>query len=114
MPRRQLLLAAVIWVATIAAAALLGYALRTDANVTAVTATAYVGVDQASASVGGWVYAIPVDVAWQGVDASWRQSGRPACLTTLGMSAPVRLGYVPVTGPTGSSWRQVVWVSCIA
>jgi hypothetical protein len=114
MRRSRLALMAVLWVVTFAAAAAVGYLLRSQTNVTVLTARAYVGLGQASAIVDGWAYALPLDGRWRGADGSWRDSGPPACLSKLGTTAPISFGYVPVTGPSGASWRQVVWVSCIA
>ncbi len=114
MRRKHLALAAALWVATITAAAVVGYLARSQTNVTVLTASAYVGVGQATAIVDGWAYALPLDGRWLGIDGSWRDRGPPACLNKLGTSAPISFGYVPVTGPSGVSWRQVVWVSCIA
>jgi hypothetical protein len=112
VPRNRVILATVFGVVALAAAALLGFLARSGSDVTVLTGQARVGIDQATAVVDGWAYALPVDVAWLGADGSWRLDGRPACLTHLGMSGPIQFGYVPVTGPTAMSWRQVVWVSC--
>lgn len=112
VPRNRVMVAAVLGVVALAAAALLGFLARSGSGATVLTGRAHVGLDQATAVVDGWAYAIPVDVQWLGTDGTWRDSGRPACLTHLGMSAPIQFAYVPVTGPTEMSWRQVVWVSC--
>ncbi|MGA8417107.1 MAG: hypothetical protein WB808_10865 [Candidatus Dormiibacterota bacterium] len=82
--------------------------------VTVVTADARVGDNVATAFDGGWAYGIPMDVAWLGTDNSWRQDGQPACLAWNGSprDVSIQFGWVPVTSPAGSSWRQVVWVSC--
>jgi len=102
-----------LWVMSVATAAAVGYVLRSHSDsVTAASGSAYVGLDQASASADGWVYAIPIDVTWQGADGSWRD-GRPECLASAGQSVPLRFGWVAVSHPDGASWRQVVWVSCI-
>jgi hypothetical protein len=114
VPRNRVIFAAALGVVALAAAALLGFLARSGSDVTVLTGQARVGIDQATAVVDGWAYALPVDVAWLGADGSWRLGGRPACLTHLGMSAPIQFGYVSVTGPTEQSWRQVVWVSCKA
>jgi hypothetical protein len=114
VPRNRLIAAVVVGVLALAAAALVGFLARTGSDVTVLSGRARVGVDQATAVVDGWAYAVPVDVTWLGADGSWREGGRPACLTQLGMSAPIQFGYVAVTGPTEMSWRQVVWVSCKA
>src|SRR5579864_631808 len=75
---------------------------------------AHVGADVATASVDGWSYEIPMDVAWLGTDGSWRQDGRPACLAWTGSprGIAIQFGWVPITSPAGVRWRQVVWVSC--
>jgi hypothetical protein len=114
VPRNRLILAAALGVVALAAAALLGFLVRSGSDVTVLTGRAHVGIDQATAVVDGWAYELPVDVAWLGADGSWRLDGRPACLTQLGMSGPIQFGYVSVTGPTDVPWRQVVWVSCKA
>jgi hypothetical protein len=81
--------------------------------VTIFTSDAYVGIDQASVVANGWAYNIPADICWVGTDGTWRQGGFPACLSPVGSRVPVRFGAVPIAGPNGVSWRQVVWVSCI-
>jgi hypothetical protein len=82
--------------------------------VTIESGDAHVGVDEATASVDGWAYGVPVDVAWLGTDGDWRLDGRPACLAWTGTprNVAIQFGWVRITSPSGQSWRQVVWVSC--
>ena len=101
----------------IAAAALTAGAFAVGSRnpaVTVVTSQTHVGIDEASAFADGWVYGVPMDVAWLGTDGSWRQNGRPACLAWTGSprDVTIKFGWVPITSPGGSGWRDVVWVSC--
>lgn len=81
-------------------------------RLTVLTGNAYVGMHQATVSVGGWSYGIVDSVAWVDVIGSSHVSGWPACLDTPGTTVRVKFAAVPVTGPTGASWRQVAWVDC--
>ena len=83
-------------------------------TVTVASGDAHVGDGVASAFADGQWYGIPVDVAWLGTDGSWRQNGTPACLAWTGSlrDVAIQFGWVPITSPGGSAWRQVVWVSC--
>lgn len=105
-----------IWIATVAAAALIGHVVQPRfTNATMVSGTAYVGGNVISAKVhGAEDFAIPLDVAWLDVYGAWHEGGRPQCLSEskLGSFVPVRFGYDWVGGPNGVSWPQVVWVSC--
>jgi len=82
--------------------------------VTVVSGEAHVGDGVATAFVDGWAYGIPMDVAWLGTDGSWRQSGTPACMAWTGTprDVSIKFGWVPITSPDDTGWRQVVWVSC--
>ncbi len=68
----------------------------------------------ASVTVAGssWVYGISGVDQWVGRQGQTHIGGWPACLSTPGQTVPIRFGWVPVTAPGGSSWRQVVWVDC--
>ena len=112
MRRKKLVGVVALWIVTTTVAALVGYLVRSQPTVTAITGKAYVGIGQASAIVDGWAYSLPLDGRWLGADGKWRDNGTPACLSKSGTSPPISFGYVPVTGPSGASWRQVVWVSC--
>jgi hypothetical protein len=78
-------------------------------HVSVLTGEAYYSGYQAEATVNGWAYDIPLNVAWIGADGVWNQNGRPACLR-VGRH-PLTFGAMPV-GYSGINWRQVVWVSC--
>jgi hypothetical protein len=77
--------------------------------VTVVNGEAFSSGYQAQATVDGWQYAIPLDIPWFSQTGGFHDGGSPACVTK-GLH-PITFGYVPVT-LDGSSWRQVVWVSC--
>jgi hypothetical protein len=72
------------------------------------------GDNTASVIVAGssWVYGISGVDQWVDQQGQTHLGGWPACLSTPGTTVPVTFGWVPVTGPDGSSWRQVVWVDC--
>lgn len=72
----------------------------------------YVGAEQATGDIDGWVYGFTDSVSWIDPDGSFHQSGWPTCLDTVGTTERVSFGELPATGPQGSSWRQVVWVDC--
>jgi hypothetical protein len=113
--RRQLVKLGALCVAALAGAAFGGYVLGSrTAAITVFTANAYVGIAQASAAVDGTFYGIPSDVVWQGGDGGWRESGFPSCLTPPGTYVRIRFGVASVPHPDDTTWRQVVWVSCIA
>jgi hypothetical protein len=82
--------------------------------VTVASGAASAGYDQATVFVDGYAYAIPMDVEWFGTDGNLRPGGQPACLAWTGSArtVPIEFGWVPITSPDGSGWRQVVWVSC--
>jgi hypothetical protein len=63
----------------------------------------------------GWDIEVPRDVGWTDVRGRRHQNGRPQCLppTGIGLEEPVRLHWLPVE-VDGSSWRQVVWVTCLS
>jgi hypothetical protein len=72
------------------------------------------GDHTASVTVTGssWVYGISGVEQWVDQQGQTHLGGWPACLSTPGKTVPVTFGWVPVTAPDGSSWRQVVWVDC--
>jgi hypothetical protein len=82
-------------------------------QMTVLTGNGYVGIDQASITVGDWVYGIqgPGNIPWLDSQGSTHESGWPACLRGPGR-VRVTFGEVPVTAPDGGMWRQVVWVDC--
>ncbi|HEY6294363.1 MAG TPA: hypothetical protein VIX15_01765 [Streptosporangiaceae bacterium] len=83
--------------------------------VTVLTGVADVGGDHtASVTVAGssWVYGISGVDQWVDQQGQTHLGGWPACLSTPGKTVPVTFGWVPVTAPGGSSWRQVVWIDC--
>jgi hypothetical protein len=87
-----------------------GYSLwGSGSSVTVVTGDAFSSGYQAQATVDGWQYNIPLDVIWYSATGGFHEGGVPTCLTK-GLH-PISFGYVPVT-LAGTSWRQVVWVSC--
>ncbi|HEX6489444.1 MAG TPA: hypothetical protein VF137_11320 [Candidatus Dormibacteraeota bacterium] len=60
----------------------------------------------------GWVYDVPLDVAWTDQTGSFHSNGRPDCLPPTGRQVgPITFGEEPVN-VAGAQWRQVVWVSC--
>ena len=81
---------------------------------TILTGVAYVGADEASVTVGNWVYGLQGagNVSWVDSQGSTHTSGWPACLTGPGKYHRIRFGEVPVTAPGGGMWRQIVWVDC--
>jgi hypothetical protein len=81
---------------------------------TVLTGVAYVGQNEASVEVAGWWYGISGtgNLTWFDRQGTTHDSGWPSCLRGVGRHARITFGAVPVTGPDGSSWRQVVWVDC--
>jgi hypothetical protein len=82
--------------------------------VTVVSGVADAGDHMASVTVAGssWVYGISGVDQWVDQQGQTHLGGWPACLSTPGKTVPITFGWVPVKGPDGSSWRQVVWVDC--
>jgi hypothetical protein len=79
------------------------------------TGTAHVGTDVASVKVAGWAYGFPVlpgSLLWYDTDGTAHDGGMAPCLAHPADAVPVTFGWVPATGPDGSSWRQVTWVRC--
>ena len=82
--------------------------------VTVLSGVADVGDHTASVTVAGssWVYGISGVDQWVDQRGQTHLGGWPGCLSTPGQTVPITFGWVPVTAPDGSSWRQVVWVGC--
>jgi hypothetical protein len=85
-------------------------------GMTILTGRAYVGVDEATVTVGGWAYGLQGtgNVSWVDSHGATHTFGWPACLTGPGQYHQVRFGEVPVTAPDGLVTRQIVWVDCQA
>jgi hypothetical protein len=113
MSRTRWVTVAVLWIGSLAVVAIAVF-LAKGTSVTVETGRAYVGIDQAGATVDGFIYDIPVvDANWEHADGAWQFGGRPTCLAKQeSMSPPFTFGWVSVTEPDGSTIRQVVWVSC--
>lgn len=102
---------AVIAVGVVATAVLFGYWVGMSNKVEELTGAAFVGDRVFTADIGGWSYGASEGVAWIDSDGTWHDRGWPSCLETHG-PAQVRFGATEVSGPTGRSWREVVWVDC--
>jgi hypothetical protein len=108
-PLRRLALAVCV-AAILVLAGFGGYSLwGGGSSQTVVSGEAFSSGAQAEATVDGWQYNIPLDVNWYSTTGGFHEGGPPTCLTK-GLHL-ISFGYVPVT-LEGSSWRQVVWVSC--
>jgi hypothetical protein len=83
---------------------------------TVTSGIADVGADHSGSIVvadSSWVYGLSGVGNWVDKQGQAHEGGWPACLSIPpGKTVPVKFGWVPVTGPDGSSWRQVVWVDC--
>jgi len=82
--------------------------------VTVLSGVAHVGDHMASVTVAdaSWVYGISGVDQWVDQQGETHVGGWPTCLSTPGQTVPITIGWVPVTAPDSSSWRQVVWVDC--
>jgi len=80
------------------------------------TGRAYVGVGQASITVGGWAYGFsisPDGMTWYDQSSGVHDGGIPPCLQHPGY-AWIRFGYANATGLDGQpSGRVVTWEQCI-
>jgi hypothetical protein len=87
---------------------------RQQHPITVLSGVADVGGHMASVTVAGssWVYGISGVDQWVDQQGQTHLGGWPACLSTPGQTVPITFGWIPVTAPDGSSWRQVVWVDC--
>jgi hypothetical protein len=80
---------------------------------TVLTGVAYTGLNEATVTVAGWSYGISgTGITWYDSQGTLHDNGWPSCLRGIGRRVPITFGAVPVTGPGGDSWRQVVWVDC--
>jgi len=60
----------------------------------------------------GWTYGIPLDIRWEDATGTSRFGGRPDCLPPSNTEVgPITFAAFEVS-VGGSTWRQVVWVSC--
>lgn len=108
-----------VWAVVIALVACLAAVLGFIAGkhhqpgMTVLSGVAYVGLDEASVTVGGWTYGIDgaSNVSWVDDQGSHHEGSWPACLRS-GSIVPITFGEVPWTAPDGSGLRQVVWVDC--
>jgi hypothetical protein len=96
---------------------LLGYGIGHNHSRAAhvLTGRAYVGTDEASITVDGYVYGVtisPNGMQWYDAAGARHQGGVPACLEQPGYTW-LRFGYASATGPDGASWRAVTWVQCV-
>ena len=62
----------------------------------------------------GWTIGVPRDVWWTDASGDRHDGGRPTCLppTGIGLEGPVRLAWTSVE-VDGTSWRQVLSVTCL-
>jgi hypothetical protein len=78
---------------------------------TVLTGNFYVGDHVTTARIGDWAYGTSGSVSWVDGQGSTHDDGWPDCLR-MGSTVRVRFGEVPVQGPSGESWRQIVWFDC--
>jgi hypothetical protein len=85
-------------------------------GVTMLTGLAYTGGQQASVVVDGYAYGFEGvgSVTWVDGQGETHMGGWPSCLSVPGTTHRIKFGYVPVTLPDGSGFRQIVWVDCRA
>ena len=106
---------AAVVVLAVCLAAVLGFIAgeHHQPGITVLRGVAYVGLDEASVTVGGWTYGIDgaSNVTWVDDQGSEHTSGWPSCLRP-GNIVPITFGEIPWTAPDGSGLRQVVWVDC--
>lgn len=102
----------------IATFGLICYGIGTNhaAGTHVLTGRAYVGGDQASVKVDGWVYGIsisPNGMTWYDAAGGVHDGGVPPCLQHPGY-AWIRFGYASATGLDGqTSSRVVAWTQCV-
>jgi hypothetical protein len=101
------------------AVGLLAYSIgkhqQPDGSGSTASGQAHVGTQVASVQVGGWTYGfstLPGSLLWYDTSGTAHDGGTAPCLAHPADSVPVIFGWVPATGPDGSSWRQVTWVRC--
>jgi hypothetical protein len=75
---------------------------------------ARVGMNEASVTVGGWTYGFATTtMPWYDTAGGVHEGDVAApCLRNVGTQTRITFGEVPVIGPSGDSWRDVVWVRC--
>lgn len=118
-PRRQLPATTIVLAVVIGLAlAMIGYAVgreQTRVSGSTVSGDAYVGVGEFSAKIDGWAYGLTWSantLTWVDAQDTMHSGGVPSCLAHPASSVPVTFGWVPASGPDGSSWRQITWVRC--
>ena len=87
-----------------------------SSGVTMLSGVAYTGGQQMSVVVDGWSYGLqgPGDLTWVDGQGETHMGGWPSCLSVPGTTHRIKFGYMPVTLPDGTGWRQIVWVDCRA
>jgi hypothetical protein len=93
-----------------------GIGTNQGAGAHVLTGRAFVGVDQASVKVDGWVYGLvisPDGMTWYDTNGGSHDGGIPPCLQHPGY-AWIRFGYANATGLDGQpSDRVVTWTQCV-
>ena len=84
--------------------------------VTVLSGLAYTGGQQASVIVDGYTYGFEGvgSVTWVDSQGGTHEGDWPSCLKVPGTTHRIKFGYVPVTAPDETGWRQIVWVDCRA
>jgi hypothetical protein len=97
----------------IALAAVAGWTIGSQRTSTTVRSAMVHSLDSISTvAIDGWTYGIPLDVAWTDAAGSFHSNGRPDCLPkSTELIGPITFATVDASAG-GTSWRQVVWVSC--
>jgi hypothetical protein len=90
----------------------LGYVIASSGSAISVHTGSPLSEPEAiSLEADGWTYAIPMDVVWLDDGRTVHLRGRPDCLPPEGATEPVKIGVVDAS-LEGTTWKQVVWVSC--
>lgn len=116
-PRRVIRAALVALVAgLIGVAAFVAGQHNHSSAVTVLSGLAYTGGQQASVIVDGYTYGFEGvgSVTWVDSQGGTHEGDWPSCLKVPGTTHRIKFGYVPVTAPDGTGWRQIVWVDCRA
>jgi hypothetical protein len=116
-PRRVIRAAVVALVAgLIGVAAFVAGQHNHSSAVTVLSGLAYTGGQQASVIVDGYTYGFEGvgSVTWVDSQGGTHEGDWPSCLKVPGTTHRIKFGYVPVTAPDGTGWRQIVWVDCRA
>lgn len=108
--RRQPWLAAGIAVVLLGTGYLIG-TLRAGAMMH--TGVAYAAETQISVTADDWTYDIPLAVPWTDAHGTLHFGDRPSCLPASLQNVSVKFAAVEVN-INGTTYRQVVWVSCPA